>query len=175
MARYVGHFGCDRLFAELSVEAAGKFQNSREHFPVHGFGLHRVGYAVPNDVTPADGFFQPAGRIGCRLTQIGIDQPRTGRPYIAFGRTLTAQLFGDGDRLRDEFVDVALFHLRTQFRKTDVEMCLEDRMNFFYPGIGLLSGAGQTQSQHEQQYDSSHGESVLSENYRSVPSSRAMA
>ena len=151
MARDVGHLGGDGLFAELGVEAAGEFQDGCEHLLVHGFGLHRVGYAVPDDVPAPDGLPEIPDGFGRCLAQIGVHEPRAGRPYVAFGAPFFAQLFGDGDGLGDEFVDISLLDLRTEFGESDVEMRLENGVYLLYPEVGLLGGAGEgcSQQKHE--------------------------
>ncbi|MFQ8806827.1 MAG: hypothetical protein ACLR8Y_19365 [Alistipes indistinctus] len=60
------------------------------------------------------------------MVQIGPDQPRSGRPDIAFLSAGCPQFFGDCQSFRNERVDIVPFHPGTEIGIANVEVGFKD-------------------------------------------------
>jgi hypothetical protein len=130
----IGHLCAGGDLSETAVQRVRQGDAAGDLRRAHHLGLPGKRKSVPGNVAASDGLFHPPPLTGGRLLQILVQQPRAGRPNIAFRARLSA-LLGNIDRLREIFLEIAGNHCGLGVYEAGVEVALESYQHTFDRGI----------------------------------------
>ena len=139
MSRHIGQLGGDGFPFEPPVQIRGNPCGEAIERIIGQFAVEREGEGVPDNIALTDRLLQLFSFFRIRLFQILGDQPGSHRPDIAelAGPYTFPKVIRRFDRITDVAFEVLVNDIVRQIGESDIQMGLENEIDFFHTEFPL--------------------------------------